>query len=116
MRKFITTQADQDGGYGWSILFAKRDNLRQTGLASDKGKRTGAQARGLRPGSFAIAPILILISLLPDPGFQFSATELINPTIWKRSAAVVRFGVVITVEFQPIFRNRTGTSFVFNQY
>ncbi len=25
MRKFITTQAAQDGGYGWSILFAKRD-------------------------------------------------------------------------------------------
>jgi hypothetical protein len=27
MRKFITTQAAQDGGYGWSILFAKRDKL-----------------------------------------------------------------------------------------
>ncbi len=25
MRKFITTQPAQDGGYGWSILFAKRD-------------------------------------------------------------------------------------------
>jgi hypothetical protein len=30
MRKFITTQAAQDGGYGWSILFAKRDKKTKT--------------------------------------------------------------------------------------
>ncbi len=51
MRKFITTQAAQDGGYGWSILFAKRD---KTALFGDGGG--GKPTLAVFPGSAPADP------------------------------------------------------------